>query len=135
MSPNRLLLIFFAVGTICFSLVFVFYYIPWIYVLLWPGYVYTFMGIAYCVNIPDLFRKDKTDGTLSWLTIIILLPYLFPMWFVWCEISPVKDVLTRVLGTREDGITLNPATSKSWRAFTWDVSVMILQTFRRTRAS
>lgn len=83
MTPSQLIALFLVLSLVCFALVVAFREIPWIYILLWPGYIYLIMVIAYKCNLPMLFAKRRATGELSWPTAIVFAPYLLIVRCAW----------------------------------------------------
>ena len=50
--------------------------------LVWPGMSLTLVGLAYLRLGPSVFGK-KSDGTMAWYSVALLLPYLLAVWVVW----------------------------------------------------
>ena len=52
------------------------------WLLVWPGMSLTLVGLAYLRLGPSVFGK-KSDGTMAWYSVALLLPYLLVAWVVW----------------------------------------------------
>jgi protein-tyrosine phosphatase len=51
--------------------------------LLWPGLSVAIVGAGYLGLGPRVFGKRASDGALSWLILIAMLPYFFVAWSLW----------------------------------------------------
>ncbi|MFK7991540.1 MAG: protein-tyrosine phosphatase family protein [Sandaracinaceae bacterium] len=51
--------------------------------LAWPGVSVFVVGAAYLSEWPGVFGKSPSTGALSWLPIVMLLPYFAVAWTLW----------------------------------------------------
>ncbi|MEL6107621.1 MAG: tyrosine-protein phosphatase, partial [Planctomycetota bacterium] len=54
----------------------------WMLLLVWPGLSAGVVGLGYLSLGHRVFGK-RNDGTMSWISILILLPYLLYLWTIW----------------------------------------------------
>jgi protein-tyrosine phosphatase len=59
------------------------------WLLLWPGLSFAIVGLAYLAIGPRVFGK-RTDGTMAWWAVLLLLPYLLLTWFVWHAVRMIS---------------------------------------------
>jgi protein-tyrosine phosphatase len=52
------------------------------WLLLWSGASFALVGAAYTARKPSVFGK-RSDGSLPWPNVLLLLPFLFFTWGVW----------------------------------------------------
>jgi len=54
----------------------------WGWLLIWSGFAWLLMGIAYATGRAELLGK-RPDGTVNPLSLLLLLPYLLFAWVMW----------------------------------------------------
>ncbi len=54
----------------------------WGLVLIWPAMAYAAIGAGYCGLGPAVFGKG-TNGKTSPIALVVLFPYLLPVWAIW----------------------------------------------------
>lgn len=54
----------------------------WFFLLLWPAASFAVVGLAYLTDRHGVFGK-RPDGTMAFVSVIALLPYLAYVWGIW----------------------------------------------------